>query len=150
MKEKFIAQTVSDTNLYTKNLLRSVTFEQLRLAYSKFGEITHMRIVTPKNPAIKTNFGYINYGKAPSEDLNEQSSKNETETDPKICAKNALIHARSDLDIRRLYENEQHFLTIFVPADPFLHFFLFVIFVLVSEGVLLTRFLHIGYVGRVA
>jgi hypothetical protein len=42
------------------------------------------------------------------------------------------------------------FLTIFVPADPFLHFFLFVIFVLVSEGVLLTRFLHIGYVGRVA
>ena len=115
MKEKFIAQTVSDTNLYTKNLLRSVTFEQLRLAYSKFGEITHMRIVTPKNPAIKTNFGYINYGKAPAEDLNEQSSKNETETDPKICAKNALIHALSDLDIRRLYENEQHFLTIFVP-----------------------------------
>lgn len=81
------SRTRNETNLFTKNLLRTVTSEQLQTAFAVYGEITSCVVREPTHPEIPTSFAFINF-------------KNKED------AKKAMEESRSNESIQSLYSGQ--------------------------------------------
>lgn len=95
LRESF-ANILNETNLFTKNLLKHVTVDNLIQIFKQFGEVTSVAIkeiksVDPKFPS-ETNFGFICFAK-------------------KEDAKQALVSALKDQTLQELYKDRNIYLT---------------------------------------
>ena len=95
LRESF-ANIVNETNLFTKNIKKEVTEQQLNETFSKYGKITSCAIkevksIDPKFPC-DTNCGFICF-----------SNRDE--------AKRALAYSPKDKDVQELYKDKVIYIT---------------------------------------
>lgn len=98
-KEKYNTPEYRESNLVLNNLLTTVTAENLKNEFAKFGKIEKYGIKTTKNSKYPdTTTGYIKF-----------SSKEE--------ANKTLTEAKSDINIKKMFKEEKALITIFLPKE---------------------------------
>lgn len=93
-RKKFSESKKNQTTLYTKNLLNTISEQDLKKCFSVYGNISNICVKLPKDGKFETKFALIEYS-------------NSTE------AGSAIQSARENPDIKNLYNNKAVYLAYF-------------------------------------